>query len=306
MKPVLFYVWQRPIYAWGVSLALAFIVGILISIPQGKRKGLKVEHVIDLALYGAVAGLIGARLVYVLLDLGRYLENPVSILYLRDGGLSFHGGLAFAIVADYLYCKAAKINPGVAADLAAPAVALGYAIVRVGCLLNGCCYGIPSNVPWAIEAAGDGVLRHPTQIYSSISGLAIFLILWFKRNHRKFPGYLMFLFVGLYSIARFVVEIWRESPRNYFGPLSLAQVVSIILGIAAFALIYVLESGRKSAQADSSEAEACAACEGDGAAVPTGRADATPADASAAETSGANPSDAEAAPSGSEGAGEGA
>lgn len=301
MRPVLFYVWQRPIYAWGVMLALAFIVGILISVPQGRRKGLKVEHIIDLGLYGAVAGLIGARLVYVLLDLGRYLENPISILYLRDGGLSFHGGLAFGIIAGYLYCKAAKIDPGVAADIAAPAVALGYAIVRVGCLLNGCCYGIESNVPWAIEAAGDGVLRHPTQIYSSIAGLVIFLILWPKRNHKKFPGYLMFLFVGLYSIARFVIEIWRESPRNYFGPLSLAQVASIILGIAAFGMIYVLESGRKNAQGDSSEAEACAASEGDGLAVCAGCTETTSAGSSAADTPEDNSSQGEAGSNGSEG-----
>jgi phosphatidylglycerol:prolipoprotein diacylglycerol transferase len=144
-------------------------------------------------------------------------------------------------LAGYLFVKHKQILPWKLADIVAPYIALGYAIVRIGCFLNGCCYGKVSAVPWALHcAAGDFSLRHPTQLYSMIGSLLLFLILWKFRNHKQFAGFLFLLYIGLYSIMRFIVEIFRESPM-VFPWLSLAQLVCIILGTMAFGLIFIFE-----------------------------------------------------------------
>ncbi|HHV61874.1 MAG TPA: prolipoprotein diacylglyceryl transferase [Firmicutes bacterium] len=247
MRPILFQVWGMSVFSYGFMIAVAFIAGTALGVREARKRGIETEKVIDLALYLCISGIVGARLVYVLLDLPAYLEEPLEVLRLRDGGLSFHGGLFAAILVGIWFCKRSGVNPWVMADVAAPSIALGYSIARVGCFLNGCCYGLASNLPWAIAcAAGDVTRRHPTQIYAALGSLAIFAILMRMRDHKRFPGYLMFLYVGLYSILRFVVEIFRDVPR-FIGPLSIAQVASIIVGLAAFASIYLLseDPGRK-------------------------------------------------------------
>ena len=120
-------------------------------------------------------------------------------------------------------------------------VVKGYAIARIGCLLNGCCYGLPTNVAWAMNAAGDGILRHPTQIYASLSGLVIFAILvLFDRRRNKADGQSMVLFIGLYSIGRFIVEFFRVAPRNYFAPFTITQVVCMGIALIAFTMFVLI------------------------------------------------------------------
>jgi phosphatidylglycerol:prolipoprotein diacylglycerol transferase len=244
LYPVLFKLWKLPVYSWGLSLAVAFIVGTLYGVFAGKKKGVHPDHVIDLALFVCIASIIAGRLLFVLLNLGSYMSDPITILYLRDGGLSFFGGLAGGILVGIWYCRRNKISVGKMADIAGPAVALGYAIVRIGCLLNGCCYGVESSVPWALECGTGMVLRHPTQIYAAIYSLIIFAILMYADRKKKFDGQVLFLYVGLYSVARFIVEFWRDVPRDYFAPLTVTQILCIILGIAAFWAMQVLASER--------------------------------------------------------------
>lgn len=242
MRPILFQIWRIPVFSYGFLLACAFVVGTILAVREARRRGMNPDRVIDLALYTCIAGIVGSRIVFVLLDIPTYFQDPLKILNLRDGGLSFQGGLASAILVGIWFCRREKITPWVMADVAAPLIALGYALVRLGCLLNGCCYGLPSNLPWALAArAGDDTLRHPTQLYAALLSLVIFFILFRLRSHRRFPGYLMFLYVGLYSVSRFIVESFRDVPR-IIGPLSLAQLASIILAAGAFACISILSS----------------------------------------------------------------
>jgi len=242
MRPILFQIGRVPILSYGFSLAIAFVVCTLLAMREAKRRDIDPDKVIDLALYLCISGIIGARLLFVLLDIPTYFKDPIQIINLRDGGLSYHGGFVAALLVGIAFTRRSGIDGWVMADIIAPLVALGYAIVRIGCLLNGCCYGIPTDVPWALACrAGDATLRHPTQIYASLASLAILIILYAKRDHKKFPGYLMFLYVGLYSISRFVVEIFRDVPR-LIGPFSLAQLASLLFIFGAFASIYVLSS----------------------------------------------------------------
>lgn len=240
MRPILFQIWRIPVFSYGFLLACAFVIGTILGVREARRRGINPDKVIDLALYVCIAGIIGSRVLFVLLDIPTYFQDPIKIINLRDGGLSFQGGLASAILVGIWFCRREKINPWVMADVVAPLIPLGYALVRVGCLLNGCCYGLPTDLPWALAArAGDETLRHPTQLYAAVLSLVIFAILFRLRNHKKFPGYLMFLYVGLYSISRFIVEIFRDVPRM-IGPLSIAQLASILLAFGAFACIAIL------------------------------------------------------------------
>lgn len=242
MRPILFQIWRIPVFSYGFLLACAFVIGTVLGVREARRRGINPDKVIDLALYVCIAGIIGSRVLFVLLDIPTYFQDPIKIINLRDGGLSFQGGLASAILIGIWFCRREKINPWVMADIAAPLIPLGYALVRIGCLLNGCCYGLPTDLPWALAArAGDQTLRHPTQLYAAVLSLVIFAILVRLRNHRKFPGYLMFLYVGLYSISRFIVEIFRDVPRMV-GPLSITQLTSILLALGAFACIAILSS----------------------------------------------------------------
>ncbi len=242
MRPILFQIGRVPILSYGFSLAIAFILCTLLGMREARRRDIDPDKVIDLALYLCISGIIGARLVFVLLDIPTYFRNPIQIINLRDGGLTYHGGFIAALLVGVVFARRSGISGWVLADIIAPLVALGYSIVRIGCLLNGCCFGLPSGVPWALACrAGDATLRHPTQIYASLASLIVFIILYALRDHKKFPGYLMFLYVGLYSISRFIVEIFRDVPR-LIGPFSVAQLASVLLVFAALAGIRILSS----------------------------------------------------------------
>ncbi len=242
MRPVLFSIFGLPIYSYGFLLAVAFLVAIIGLGKSGKRYAITYENIIDLATWALIGAIIGARLAYVMTEYRYFLNSPWwEIFRVSSGGLAFHGGLIGGFLAGYGYTRYKKISTWKLADLVAPFIALGYSIVRIGCFLNGCCYGKITNVAWALRCeANDTALRHPTQLYSMLGSFILFLILRRLRNHKQFDGFLFLLYIGLYSMMRFIVEIFRESPM--VAPwLSLAQLVCIILGVLAFGLIGFLE-----------------------------------------------------------------
>ncbi|MGI6540132.1 MAG: prolipoprotein diacylglyceryl transferase [Bacillota bacterium] len=240
MHPILFNVGKFPVYSWGTCLAVAFVVSALYAIWQGKKKEIDLDDIIDLALYACIASILGARIFYVLLNITSYLDNLVSILWMRDGGLSFFGGLAGGVLAGVLLAKKREIPLGKLADVVAPAIAIGYAIGRLGCLLNGCCYGkVAVDLPWALACGTDGAPRHPTQIYAIIYSVIIFFILRAWEGRKRFEGEVMWAYIGLYSVARFIVEFWRVGVRDYFAPLTATQMLCIVLAVLGFGMVYV-------------------------------------------------------------------
>ena len=239
MHPVLFNLWKYPVYSWGLSLAVAFVVGTVYAAMIGKKRGVDPDNVIDLALFVCIASIVGARLLYILLNIKSYIDYPVSVFYMRDGGLSYFGGLGAGIGVGVLYCRRQKISVGKMADVVAPAVPIGYAIVRVGCLLNGCCYGHVSEAPWALAAGPGSMLRHPVQLYAAISSVIIFFLLRAAEPKKKFEGQILWLYAGLYCVARFVVEFWRVGTRDYFAPFTATQVLCVLLAVFAFGVIRV-------------------------------------------------------------------
>lgn len=241
MRPVLFEVLGWPIHSYGLMLAIAFLIGIFGAGRSAKKIGISFDTIIDLGVWILIGAIVGARLAYVITEYQYFLKSPWEIVLINSGGLAFHGGLLGGFLAGFWYLKRKRIYPWKLADIITPFVALGYAMVRVGCLLKGCCYGKTTTVLWALPCSGnDHLLRHPTQIYSMIGSLLLFVVLWKLRNHKRFPGFLFVLYIGLYSILRFIVEIFRVAPM-VFPWLSLAQLVCIILAVIAFGLIYWID-----------------------------------------------------------------
>jgi phosphatidylglycerol:prolipoprotein diacylglycerol transferase len=124
---------------------------------------------------------------------------------------------------------------------------LGYGIVRLGCLANGCCYGLPSGVAWALACGPGDVLRHPTQIYSSLLGFVMFaVLLYLFLKSTKFKGLLLYLYVAIYSAGRFVIEFFRVGSRDYFAPLTMTQVFTLVTLVAAVGIL-AIELGKRKA-----------------------------------------------------------
>ncbi len=242
-----------PIYvhSYGVMLLIGLAAGTWWLNRTGRAHGFILEDWIDFALVILLSGVVGARLLYVLLHLSEYGSAPVTILYVWEGGLTYHGGVAGAIIAGYVFAGARKISFPLIADLSAPAVALGYAFARIGCFLNGCCYGHESHLPWAINFPSGtevgGLPRHPTQLYASVASFIIFLILARLQPRIKVRGNLFLGYLLLYSIYRFIVEFFRRgATANVFGPLAPlteAQTASIVVGLGA--LIWILVRSRR-------------------------------------------------------------
>lgn len=223
-------------------VALAFLVGYAITLKHAEKAKMTRELLADFALLMAVSGVVGARLFFVALNWPEYAGDPVAILDLRSGGLSFHGGAIAGILVGIWFVRRHGLSVGLIADVVTPAFALGVAIVRIGCLLNGCCYGLPSELFWAFDCSywHDGP-RHPTQIYEALAMFGVFWYLSRRRKHHHFPGYLLILFTIQYSAVRFVVEFFRDVPE-FVWELSLAQIASLI--IAAFGIAWLIIAER--------------------------------------------------------------
>lgn len=242
MRSTLFTVFGIPIRSYGFMMVVGFALGLWRAIRVASKRDINPERIYDLALIVLLSGVVGARIVYILLNL--QTENLKEFFAVWNGGLSFHGGVVFALIAAYMYTKRMKMPFWKCADLLAPSVAIGYAFTRVGCFLNGCCYGAPTNLPWGVRFMEQGTLTppsHPTQIYASIANIIIFFILTKLEKLHRAPGYIFTCYLGLYSIYRFLNEILRKgySAQVAIYGLTQAQVVSIAIMIICAVVICI-------------------------------------------------------------------
>lgn len=251
---------------YGALVSTGFLVGLLLVSRLSRRAGLDPDRVSSLAVYVAIAAILGAKIFYVLGDFSYYRQNPAQLFSLgtlRAGGV-FYGGLLPALATAVWYLRRSHLPALRTADIFAPGIALGHAIGRVGCFAAGCCWGKPTHVPWAVTftnpVAQDivgvplGIPLHPTQLYESAAELVIFTVLWwrFGRPHRD--GSIIGLYLILYSIFRFGVEFLRDPAGRQFpfgSPLSLAQWIA--LGLIATGLWLVLRQRRAPMPAEPSK-----------------------------------------------------
>ena len=230
---------------YGIFVALAIVVLVLWMVWQVKRGAkLTYDTVLTGALVGIPSGIIISRLLHVIDRWGYYSQNPGQII--GASGLTIYGAILGAALGIWIYSKFSKLQFGYLADLIAPGLILAQVVGRVGCTINGCCYGIeaPSWLPWSVvytnpnSLAPLGVPLHPTQPYEIICLLIIFGIVLGLKGRLKPDGSLFLVYFGLYSAWRLGSDFLRDSTPFLFG-LHQAQVIGIIvLAVAIFLLSY--------------------------------------------------------------------
>ena len=204
----------------------SLIISYTLAIRDAKKKKLNTDHINNIFFYGTIIGILGARLLYII-----ETSNYNSFFKIWDGGLSSFGAITAVLIFIYLYMKKQDLDTWRYLDNLAPYIALALAIGRIGCLMRGCCHGIPTDLPWGILIGEQ--LVHPTQLYAIIYNFGIFLFLNLYKYKKAFNGQLILLFFILYPIFRFLNEIVRTNDK--FLALSLPQYLSIItLGLAIY------------------------------------------------------------------------
>lgn len=241
MYPVLFEIGGITIYSFGTILALAFIVGLVLSRAEMKRRGFNPDVAYELVLGVAIGSLLGARLFYVVGHWSNYYSrNLLEVFRVWNGGLVFYGGLLGAAIGLFLMARSRQLNVFRLGDVVAAPLALGIAIGRLGCFLNGCCYGIPAEAPWGINFFGNARYL-PTQLIEMAWALVMFAVIFFwleRKVEFKSDGSLFIVFLALYSFGRFFIEFIRFSTWKLFNVLSFAQLISLaIFAVSAYLII---------------------------------------------------------------------
>lgn len=254
MHPVLFHIGKVTLYSYGFMIAVGILVGLFLARRQAAKEGIDQDKIIDIVFYILVAALVGARLLFVLMNFGEYAAHPLDIVKIWQGGLVFYGGLVPGVVIAIWYIRRLGLPLWQVTDIFAPSLAIGHAFGRIGCFLAGCCYGEACALPWAVtftdprSLAPQGVPLHPTQLYSALGLLLLFAFLVFLRKKKTFQGELFWTYILCYAVGRFLLEFLRGDDRGSVlgGILSTTQAISIPLaGISVVMLLYLSKRGAK-------------------------------------------------------------
>ena len=256
------------IHTYGVLVATGFALGIAVAARQARRELIEVNLVLDLAFWIIVSALVGARLMFIVVNLGDYIANPVAFFKVWTGGLVFYGGFLGAVAASWWFCTNKGMNFFRVADLVVPSVALGHFFGRLGCFSAGCCHGSPTGVEWfgavythsqtVVARSGLlGVPLHPAPLYDALGELLAFGLLLWLRPRKRFNGQLLVAWLVAYPLWRFVDEMFRGDVErgmllwiDLFGDrrpelLSTSQVVSVVMLVLAGVLWWRLGRGHR-------------------------------------------------------------
>ena len=231
--------------------SIAYILGVLLGWVYIKKfiiQDSTIKKLFDNYISYLIIGIIlGGRLGYVLIyNLKYYLSDPIKIIYIWEGGMSFHGGLAGVIIVSYVFCKAHKLNTFTFLDFISLSAPIGIFFGRLANFLNSELYGRQTDILWSVKFLKiDNLDRHPSQIYEAIfEGLILFIVLnFFLKGLIRFPGKISCFFLIFYSLFRFIIEFTREPDLQIgliFGILSIGQVISIFTLLVGFILYYFL------------------------------------------------------------------
>lgn len=253
-----------PVFGWGFMLVLGFIVATKILAHRAQPLGIPKALIWDFCTYMLVAGIVGARLFYVIQYRERIFGNKTGVEWIKaavnfsDGGMVYYGGVILGILVAVRFARQRKLSLLLLADIVIPGVFIGLGFGRIGCLLNGCCYGDFCSLPWAIqfppgsppfetlvnrgfldEVATASLPLHPTQIYSSINAfiLAGLTMVWFR--YRKHDGEIIVLALLTYPVTRFVLELLRnDEPGQFATNFTISQWVSMGLFVSGWVMLF--------------------------------------------------------------------
>jgi phosphatidylglycerol:prolipoprotein diacylglycerol transferase len=226
---------------YGVLVALGFLVGLSITVKLARKSGLDPEKITNLAVYVALAGLIGAKLLMIAFD---WPDIQIFSLSTLQAAGVFQGGLILALITAVLYIRHNKLPALPVFDAFAPGIAVGHAIGRLGCFAAGCCWGKECHLPWAVTFKNPdagaltgvplNVPLHPAQLYEPATEALLFAFLYWRFNRPHNPGQIIGLYLLISSIVRFFIEFERfhEQALPFGLPLSITQWIAIGLAIA--------------------------------------------------------------------------
>ena len=258
-----------PIYWYGVIVVICILVGAFVTTIEARRRGENPDHIWNGLILVIIFGLIGARLYHVISSpqglmrgFDYYLQHPVEIFMIRQGGLGIFGAIAGGVLAVYIYARWQKLDFLTWVDIAAPGLALGQAIGRWGNFFNQELYGYPTTVPWGIPIdlrfrlpqfanLPETTRFHPTFLYEALWSLAAFVILMYvarRFGDRLLKGDVFLLYCFLYPLGRFLVEFQRPDAWM-LGPLAAAQAISLLIMVAAVAILVYRHRRQPAAEA---------------------------------------------------------
>ena len=244
MYPILYKIGPINIYVYGLFLALGFMVAILVAAQEARRLGLPVGRFYDLCFLIVLSALIGSRLLYVIVEHEKFIQEPLKIFYLWEGGLVFHGGLLAAVAVAFWYLRRHNMPWRPAFDALGLGLPLGQALGRLGCFMAGCCFGRPTDLPWAVRFTHPDTLCpiresiHPAQLYESLLAFGVFGVLFWLRKRKRFDGQVILTYFVLAGLVRFLVEFFRAptsiDPR---GPELILHMPATQVGALGIALV---------------------------------------------------------------------
>jgi phosphatidylglycerol---prolipoprotein diacylglyceryl transferase len=257
--PQLFHLGNFFLPTYGVLVALGLISGLLWISRLAPRNGVDPDHAWNLGIYVILAGIVGAKILLIVVDWHFYMQHPREIFSLgtlQAGGV-FSGGVAGAVLVGTWYARLRKMPWLKTVDVFAPGLALGHAIGRLGCFAAGCCYGRETSVPWAVTFTNPianrlvgtplNVHLHPTQIYESLVEIANFALLSWLFRHKRFDGQVMGTYLFSYGIARFFLEFLRGDPGRgqFFNTwMTTTQFIAICM-VAGGGVLWMNLAGRQ-------------------------------------------------------------
>jgi len=237
MDPVCFHIGPKPVYWYGVMMALAFLAGIVHWRWLGRRTGRDTALAGDLAFWLMIGGILGARVAFVISDWSYFQKVPWEIIRIDQGGLIYYGGFFGGIAAFLGVAKVYRLPALDLMDFVATALPLGHALGRVGCFMNSCCGGRACAASWFT----GGLAHYPVQVYESLFNLGLYALLtwvYLNRRGRRF-GSVVAVYLMTYPVERFLIEFLRGDERMKAGVLDVAQVVSLVLFAAGLVLWHI-------------------------------------------------------------------
>ena len=241
MHPILFSLGKYRLPTYTFFLVLGAFVFLYLGRQEARRLGLPREWFRNLCFSFLIALYLGSYLMYLIFHFHYYLVNPLKIFDLFKGGLVFHGGLLAGLAVTYFYANRRNLPWQACIDALAVGLPLGQAVVRIGCFLGGCCYGRPTDLPWAVIFTSPytigprNIAIHPSQLYEAIVLTGIFAVVYSLRRRKSFEGQLMVIYLFLSASLRFGVEFYRspEIRGPAFWQMPLAQLLALAIALAS-------------------------------------------------------------------------
>ena len=246
LDPIAFHIGSKPVYWYGIIIATGFFLALLYGFSEAKRTGFSQDDLSNAVLIGTPAAIVGARLYYVLFNLGEY-KSLSEMVAVWNGGIAIYGGLIAACLSGFIYCKVKKISFLELVDIVCGGFFIGQFVGRWGNFVNSEAYGAETSLPWKMGVMEEGELIyvHPTFLYESLWNLCGFLILLKIRKHKKYNGQLFLYYMLWYGLGR----IWIEGLRTdslYLGQIRISQLASAVcIVIGGGFLIYNKLKGKR-------------------------------------------------------------